>query len=203
MSSVTWATAVKSPNFLVTCSMRMYAGAPGLFRGAFRSCARAAIRARSSTLADMRPASVSRHEFLPAACHETRALLGVPKVRNEFRHHLRRRVDTGIVENILVDELTCREIAVRVMHEVADGSDHLRPQHVIDEQMGIARMWRVFRNRIVVEPHDRALLRNGVRDLLPGLVLLRTTGSLQDVTVVTDRETHLAIGEIRNHPLRI
>src|SRR4051812_28463458 len=53
MSSVTSLTAVKSPNFLVTCSMRMYAGAPGFFQGACRSGARGAVRELSFTVVNL------------------------------------------------------------------------------------------------------------------------------------------------------
>ena len=53
MSRVTSLTAVKSPNLLVTFSMRMYAGAPEFFHGARLSGARSAVREISFTVFNM------------------------------------------------------------------------------------------------------------------------------------------------------
>ena len=142
-------------------------------------------------------------KLLPAARHGTRGLFGIRQIRHELRFHFLRRIHARIVEHFLVHELGGRGVAVRIVHEVRDGGDHLRTQHVVDEHVRVLRMRCVLRDQVAVEPDDRPFLRDDVLDLVARLVLLGAVTGLEQVAVVPDGEADFAIRQVGNHALGI
>lgn len=69
------------------------------------------------------------------------------------------RVQVRVVADRRIDQIRGVLVRVRVANEITDRRNHLRLQQVVDEAVGVLRIFRALRDREHVEPDRRAFFR--------------------------------------------
>ena len=113
----------------------------------------------------------------------------------ELAHRRLVRIDGLVVEDRLVDEFLARQIAVGIGDEIRVLRRHLGLLQIVDECVRLGDVPGVLRDREIVEPQLRALLRDRVADLDAVLRLRRALLRLLDVAGKADHEADLAGGQ--------
>ena len=107
----------------------------------------------------------------------------------ELLHHLGVGIDGTVFEHLLVDELLARQIAIGIGDEIRVLRGDLRLLQEIDERVRLGDVPGILRDREIVEPELRALLRDRIGDLDAGLRLRGALLRLLDVAGEADRRS--------------
>ena len=116
-------------------------------------------------------------------------------ITNSFASVACVRIDGLVVEDLGIDQLLARQIAVGIGQEIGILGRDLGPIEIVDQLIGLGDMACIGRDRQIVEKHLRALFRDGIADLDAVLGLGGTAARLHDVAGPAHHQANLAGGE--------